>query len=116
MAFTVGVVGAGQFSGQFAALFQHHPGVSAVHVTDVISDRADDLVQASGLAGTFASFEDMIAWASTDETLHAGEFFGSGCVGGCSGMELDRWVKAGDVVELVVPGIGTLRNRYATPD
>ncbi len=66
MAFTVGVVGAGQFSGQFAALFQHHPGVSAVHVTDVISDRADDLVQASGLAGTFASFEDMIASPQID--------------------------------------------------
>lgn len=61
-------------------------------------------------------FEDMIAWASTAETLHVGEFFGSGCVGGCSGMELDRWVKTGDVVELVVPGIGTLRNRYAAPN
>lgn len=66
MAFTVGVVGAGQFSGQFADLFQHHPGVSAVHVTDVISSRADDLVRTSGLAGTFACFEDMIASPDID--------------------------------------------------
>ncbi len=66
MAFTVGVVGAGQFSGQFAALFQHHPGVSAVYVTDVISSRADDLVRAGGLAGTFDSFEDMIASPAID--------------------------------------------------
>ena len=66
MAFTVGVVGAGQFSGQFAALFQHHPGVSAVHVTDVIAGRADDLVRDGGLAGTFASFEDMIASPAID--------------------------------------------------
>lgn len=66
MAFTVGVVGAGQFSGQFAALFQHHPGVSAVHVTDVITSRADDLVRSGGLAGTFECFEDMIASPEID--------------------------------------------------
>ncbi len=57
------------------------------------------------------SFEDMIAFVSRDETLHAGEFFGSGTVGGCSGMETDQWIKDGDVVELVIDGIGTLRNR-----
>lgn len=58
------------------------------------------------------SFEDMIVFASRGETLHAGEFFGSGCVGGCSGLELDRWVADGDVVELEVLGIGVLRNRF----
>lgn len=61
MAFTLGLVGAGQFAGQFATLFHHHPGVSAVHVTDVIPSRADELVRDAGLAGTFASFEEMIA-------------------------------------------------------
>ena len=44
MPFSLGLVGAGQFAGQFATLFHHHPGVSAVHVTDVISSRADELV------------------------------------------------------------------------
>jgi 2-keto-4-pentenoate hydratase/2-oxohepta-3-ene-1,7-dioic acid hydratase in catechol pathway len=56
-------------------------------------------------------FEDMIAHVSRDETLHPGEFLGSGTVGGGSGLELDRWLQHGDVVELEVEGIGVLRNR-----
>ncbi|MDQ4492113.1 Gfo/Idh/MocA family oxidoreductase [Sinomonas sp. ASV486] len=59
--FTLGVVGAGQFSGQFSKLFNAHPVVSAVYVTDVLAERADALVESQGLAGTFASFEDMLA-------------------------------------------------------
>ena len=64
--------------------------------------------------GMLHSFEDMIAYVSRFETLHAGEMFASGTVGGCSGMEIDRWIKVGDVVELEVSGIGRLRNRVAT--
>ncbi len=56
-------------------------------------------------------FEDMIAHVSADETLHAGEFFGSGTVGGGCGLEQGRFLKPGDVVELEVQGLGTLRNR-----
>ena len=66
MAFTLGIVGAGQFAGQFATLFHHHPGVSAVHITDVIPARADELVRAAGLAGTFASFDEMLASPEID--------------------------------------------------
>ena len=36
--FSLGVVGAGQFSGQFSKLFQAHPFVSGVYVTDVGSN------------------------------------------------------------------------------
>ncbi|MGA9120838.1 MAG: fumarylacetoacetate hydrolase family protein [Bacteroidota bacterium] len=56
-------------------------------------------------------FEDMIAFLSVDETISPGELFGSGTVGGGCGLELDRWVKPGDVMELEIEGIGTLRNR-----
>jgi predicted dehydrogenase len=66
MPFSLGLVGAGQFAGQFATLFHHHPGVSAVHVTDVIRSRADELVDSAGLAGTFASFEELIASPAID--------------------------------------------------
>ena len=66
MAFTMGLVGAGQFAGQFATLFHHHPGISAVHVTDVVPPRAADLVASAGLAGTFDSFDDMIASPAID--------------------------------------------------
>ena len=57
------------------------------------------------------SFEDILVHASQDETIHAGEFFGSGTVGNCSGLELGRFLDHGDVVELEVEKIGVLRNR-----
>ena len=62
------------------------------------------------------SFEDMIAFASRDETLMPGEFFGSGTMGNGCGMEQDRYLQHGDVVELEVEGIGTLRNTVVRQD
>ena len=56
-------------------------------------------------------FEDCIAHASRSETLHSGEFFGSGTVGNGCGLEHMKFLKPGDVVELEVEGIGILRNR-----
>jgi 2-keto-4-pentenoate hydratase/2-oxohepta-3-ene-1,7-dioic acid hydratase in catechol pathway len=56
-------------------------------------------------------FEQMIAYASMDEPLRAGEVLGSGTVGDGSGAEQDRWLEPGDRMELEVAGIGTLANR-----
>ena len=56
-------------------------------------------------------FEDCIAHASRSETLHPGEFFGSGTVGNGCGLEQMRFLQPGDVVELEVESIGILRNR-----
>jgi len=56
------------------------------------------------------SFADMVVYASQDQTVHPGEVFGSGTAAGGSGLELDRWLQEGDVVELEVEGIGVLRN------
>lgn len=56
-------------------------------------------------------FEDVLVHASRDETLHAGELFGSGTVGNGCGLELGRFLKHGDVVELEVQGLGLLKNR-----
>jgi 2-keto-4-pentenoate hydratase/2-oxohepta-3-ene-1,7-dioic acid hydratase in catechol pathway len=58
----------------------------------------------------------MIAYASRDQTLYPGEVFGSGTAAGGSGLELDRRLNPGDVVELEIEGIGTLRNRIANRD
>lgn len=55
-------------------------------------------------------FADLIAYASQAQTLYPGEVFGSGTAAGGSGLELDRWIQPGDVVELEVQGIGVLRN------
>jgi 2-keto-4-pentenoate hydratase/2-oxohepta-3-ene-1,7-dioic acid hydratase in catechol pathway len=56
-------------------------------------------------------FEDCIAHISRSETLHPGEFFGSGTVGNGCGLEHMKFLKPGDVVELEVEGIGILKNR-----
>jgi 2-keto-4-pentenoate hydratase/2-oxohepta-3-ene-1,7-dioic acid hydratase in catechol pathway len=57
------------------------------------------------------TFEDLIATISEEETLHPGEFIGSGAIGNGCGLELDRWLSPGDVVELEVERLGVLRNR-----
>jgi len=56
-------------------------------------------------------FEDCIAHVSRSETVHPGEFFGSGTVGNGCGLEHMRFLAPGDVVELEVEGIGILKNR-----
>ena len=56
-------------------------------------------------------FEDVIAHVSQSETLHSGEFLGSGTVGNGCGLEQLRNLKPGDVVELEVDGIGVLRTQ-----
>jgi len=57
------------------------------------------------------TFEEMIEFVSRDESLSPGDVLGSGTVGGGCGMELDRWVQPGDVMELSIDKIGCLKNR-----
>jgi 2-keto-4-pentenoate hydratase/2-oxohepta-3-ene-1,7-dioic acid hydratase in catechol pathway len=56
------------------------------------------------------SFAAMIAYAAKDLTLRPGEVLGSGTAATGSGLELDRWLAPGDVIELEGEGIGILRN------
>ena len=68
------------------------------------------------------TFEELIAYVSQDETLYPGEFFGSGtgtvaesganlC---CCGLEMGRFLQAGDTVELEVERIGKLTNHVVS--
>jgi 2-keto-4-pentenoate hydratase/2-oxohepta-3-ene-1,7-dioic acid hydratase in catechol pathway len=57
------------------------------------------------------SIAEIVAWASAGEPLVAGTLLGSGTVGGGTGMELERKLSDGDVVELELEGVGILRNR-----
>jgi 2-keto-4-pentenoate hydratase/2-oxohepta-3-ene-1,7-dioic acid hydratase in catechol pathway len=57
------------------------------------------------------SMEEIVEYISRDETLFPGDVIGSGTVPGCCGLELDRWIQPGDVVELEADGIGVLRNK-----
>ncbi len=60
-------------------------------------------------------FEDLIAHVSRSETLHPGEFLGSGTVGNGCGLEQLRYLKPNDVVELEVEQIGILRTMVIKP-
>jgi 2-keto-4-pentenoate hydratase/2-oxohepta-3-ene-1,7-dioic acid hydratase in catechol pathway len=57
------------------------------------------------------TWPQIIEFASMDETLCPGDFLGSGTVEGGCGLELNRWIQPGDVIELEVEGIGILSNR-----
>ena len=61
------------------------------------------------------TFPQMIARASEDVEVHAGEIFGSGTVGTGSllelGQEVNPWLEPGDLVELEIERLGVLRNR-----
>jgi fumarylacetoacetate (FAA) hydrolase len=66
----------------------------------------------------FHTFPRMIAQASRDADVFPGDLLGSGTVGmGCileMGPEnAGGWLKAGDVIELDVERIGTLRTKVA---
>ena len=57
------------------------------------------------------SFPDLIAYISQDETLYPGDFIASGTLPGGCGLESNRWLQPGDVVELDGGPLGVLRNR-----
>jgi len=75
--------------------------------------RVNGEVWGGGHSGAmYHKFEDIIAFISQSETLHAGEIIGSGTVGTGCGLELGRYLNSGDVVELEIEKIGILRNRF----
>jgi len=61
-------------------------------------------------ADMYWKIPDLIEHLSKDQTLHPGTVFLSGTPGGGCGMHFGRMLKPGDVVELEIEGIGTLRN------
>jgi 2-keto-4-pentenoate hydratase/2-oxohepta-3-ene-1,7-dioic acid hydratase in catechol pathway len=63
-----------------------------------------------GLGSMLFTFPQVIAHLSQEQPLLPGDLLGSGTVGRGCGLELDRWIEPGDVVELEVQGIGVLRN------
>jgi 2-keto-4-pentenoate hydratase/2-oxohepta-3-ene-1,7-dioic acid hydratase in catechol pathway len=52
----------------------------------------------------------MLAYCSAGEKLDAGDVLSMGTIPGCCGLELDRWIKPGQTVQLEIDQIGTLTN------
>jgi 2-keto-4-pentenoate hydratase/2-oxohepta-3-ene-1,7-dioic acid hydratase in catechol pathway len=61
------------------------------------------------------TWAQMIEHASKEEWLLATDFMGSGTVGTGCGLELDKWIKSGDIVELEIERIGRIKNIIGTP-
>jgi 2-keto-4-pentenoate hydratase/2-oxohepta-3-ene-1,7-dioic acid hydratase in catechol pathway len=103
--------------------------VTPDELEDTKRDRSYDLAMTAtvngveysraSLADIFWSFGEMIAYASRGTRVEAGDVIGSGTCGtGCilelsmvHGHERYPWLQPGDIVELDVERLGTLRNR-----
>jgi 2-keto-4-pentenoate hydratase/2-oxohepta-3-ene-1,7-dioic acid hydratase in catechol pathway len=73
--------------------------------------RVDGEVWCEGAtAGAAHDVGEMLAHASAGERLDAGDIVSTGTMPGCCGLELDRWIRPGQTVELEIDGIGTLTN------
>lgn len=59
----------------------------------------------------YYSFAELIEFISKEETLYPGEVICSGTMALGCGLELNRFLKPNDVIELEVEGIGILRNQ-----
>lgn len=57
--------------------------------------------------------EELVAYISIFNGLQPGDLIGSGTMGYGGGVEIGRFVEPGDVVELELEGVGTLRNQIA---
>jgi 2-keto-4-pentenoate hydratase/2-oxohepta-3-ene-1,7-dioic acid hydratase in catechol pathway len=60
------------------------------------------------------SWGEMIEHLSREEWIRATDFLGSGTVGTGCGLELDKWIKPADKIELTIERIGTLKNIVGT--
>ncbi|HSL10009.1 MAG TPA: fumarylacetoacetate hydrolase family protein [Actinomycetota bacterium] len=61
------------------------------------------------------SLDEIVAYASKGEAVVPGEVIGTGTVGLGCGLELFKKLRPGDVVELEIDAIGTLRNVVGEP-
>lgn len=71
----------------------------------------------SGQSGdSHYTWGEMIEHMTMEEWTRATDFIGSGTVGTGCGLELDKWIKPGDLLELSIERIGTLKNIVGTPN
>ncbi len=89
--------------------------VTADEIPDIYALRMQASVNGQPWCDTSTStmhwrFDQMIAHASMNEMLVAGEIFGSGTVGGGSAAEMGKSLARGDEVVLSIERLGTLRN------
>jgi 2-keto-4-pentenoate hydratase/2-oxohepta-3-ene-1,7-dioic acid hydratase in catechol pathway len=68
----------------------------------------DELWSEGNSGSSHFTFQEMIAFASEDQVLYPGDILASGTVGTGCGLELGRFLKSGDKIELEIENIGKL--------
>jgi fumarylacetoacetate (FAA) hydrolase len=92
---------------------RYHDGRFDLEMTATVNGR---LLSRANSSSMYWTWPQLLAHASRDATLRPGDVLGSGTVGtGCI-LELTPeaaggWLKPGDLVELTIERLGTLRNR-----
>jgi 2-keto-4-pentenoate hydratase/2-oxohepta-3-ene-1,7-dioic acid hydratase in catechol pathway len=82
--------------------------------TAQLEARVDGERWSSGtLAAMHFSFEEIIEFVTMEAELQPGDLLGSGTIGLGCGLEQNRYLRPGALVELEADGIGVLRNRVA---
>ncbi len=61
------------------------------------------------------TFPQMIAYVSGSEEVFPRDVYGSGTAFGGCGLDQDRWIPRGAIVELEIDGLGTLRTELVDP-
>ena len=59
----------------------------------------------------FHSWERMIEHVSWEETIYPTDIMGSGTANRGCGLEIDRWLKPGDTIEIEIEKLGILSNK-----
>ncbi len=82
-----------------------------------MSARINEQEWSKGMSGD-ANFTwaQIITHLTKDEWIYPTDFLGSGTVGTGCGLELDKWIQPGDLVELEIEKIGILKNIVGTPN
>ena len=95
----------------------HHIKDGRLDLKCHVTVNGDSWLRDSEAAAAYYTWGEIIERASKDSRIAPGDVIGSGTVGGGSiresirkGYENARWLEPGDVVELEVDHIGTLRN------
>ncbi|MDX2356519.1 fumarylacetoacetate hydrolase family protein [Dietzia sp. PP-33] len=129
-----GYVVLNDFSARNVQLKEMRSGFGPQKAKHFLSSMSADLVAAAGLDATdlgasvsvngtvvatsstrnpHHSIAEALAHASRGEQLYPGELFGTGTLPGCSGIEAGVRLHPGDVLELVIENVGTIRHSIA---
>lgn len=84
------------------------PRAERLHGSVRVNDETWSRTSTAGMQHTWG---ETVAFASAGEQLFPGELLSSGTLPDGCGLELDRWLKPGDDLELEIEGVATLRNR-----